>query len=332
MHRTHLGAISLFALLAGALVFAALATDAVAYDRYKDADGTAGTNCAACHGDFTDGTSPLGTTFPSDNKHVMHRASSNMNTECDLCHTAGDNRNPWIGSSDGTADNPGRGCAGCHGRNLDAGNDAVSAGRGAGLRQHHFIAGIQTCAQANCHTDANPANYTPVPENVTPTYYGTVDTDADLPCNGTAAVETNENWSEGDFLGLDNDGDGVYDGNEGDCFSFSETPGEASIRVAALDTGNAQLTIEYDSACLAQRNSLIFGSLDQVSTHAYSGAICDINNSGTFVWDYGADSLFFLLVANDAAGTEGSYGQSEGSERPTEATCGLSQNVVGTCN
>jgi hypothetical protein len=329
MRRAYLGTISVFALLAGVLVFAALATDAVAYERYKN-DGAAGTWCAECHGDFTGPTSPLDTTFPGDDKHRMHRAASEMNTECDLCHTSGDGRNPFIGSSDGTANNPGLGCTGCHGRDLDVDPD-IPAGRGAGLRQHHDNAGEGICA--TCHFDADPANYTPVPENVTPTYYGTADTNADLPCNGTAAVETNENWSIGDFLGLDNDGDGVYDGTEGDCFSFGQTPGEALVRVSALDAAASQLTIDYDVACLSQRNSLVFGSLDLVSTHAYSGAICDINNSGTFVWDYGADSMFFLFVANDAAGTEGSYGQGENmNERPSDATCALAQNVVNSCN
>jgi mono/diheme cytochrome c family protein len=199
------------------------ASGAQAYDRYKN-DTTGTGNCSTCHGDFTDGTSPLGTVFPGNNKHTMHRSSSYMNTECNLCHTSSDGRNPFIGSSDGTNDNPGLGCVGCHGRAEDAGNDSVSAGLGAGLRQHHTNAGLNDCI--GCHTDASPALYTPVGEDIMPTYYATVDTNADDPCNPDATANLNENWSVDDFIGLDNDGDLLYD--TADLVDCPE-PGEALL-------------------------------------------------------------------------------------------------------
>jgi PKD repeat protein len=63
-----------------------------------------------------------------------------------------------------------------------------------------------------CHWDADPANYTPVGEEVVPSYYGsTADTLADNPINDVAQFQINENWTVGDFVGLDNDGDQVYD-------------------------------------------------------------------------------------------------------------------------
>ena len=67
-----------------------------AYDRYNG-------GCQNCHGGFKSSTSPKGSVFPDDDKHEMHRNSANMNTECDLCHTNGDNRDPFTGSSNGTA-------------------------------------------------------------------------------------------------------------------------------------------------------------------------------------------------------------------------------------
>ena len=187
-------------------------TDAGAYERYKNSSGSG--NCSTCHGDFTGPTSPKGLTFPSDNKHSMHNGSQNMNTECALCHTSGDGRNPFMGSSDGTDDNTGYGCVGCHGRLEDGNNGDISPGLGAGLRQHHTNAGIDACT--GCHSDADPANYTPVAEDVVPTYYGTVDTNVDDPCNDPPSRL--ENWSLGDtaldLAGLDNDGDLVYDSDE----------------------------------------------------------------------------------------------------------------------
>lgn len=193
--------------LAGAVGLAALlSTPAGAYPRYNS-------GCQNCHGKFDGGVSPKGTQFPSDDKHEMHRNGSFMATDCNLCHTKGDNRNPFLGSSDGTNDTPGFGCTGCHGRAEDAGNDSVSAGLGAGLRQHHVNSGVTVCA--TCHMDANPSNYTPVGEDVPPPYYGSVDTNVDDPCN--RPPDFLENWSTGDTAGTDNDGDRIYDEADPDC-------------------------------------------------------------------------------------------------------------------
>ncbi len=169
-----------------------------AYPRYRD-------GCHTCHGRFSDGTSPKGTVFPGDDKHRMHRSATYMNSDCDLCHTSTDDRNPWTGSSDGTANNVGYGCTGCHGRDY-GGNTGVS---GVGLRAHHTVNGVPDCAM--CHID-DPL---PLPENVAPPYYGTVDTNANDPCN--LAPEFWENWSIGDTIGLDNDGDDLYDEADPDC-------------------------------------------------------------------------------------------------------------------
>jgi hypothetical protein len=118
-----------------------------AFERYS--------SCASCHGAFDGPTSPQGTVFPGGDKHRMHRNSSSMDTDCNLCHKNGDNDNPFIGSSNGTANNPGLGCVGCH--------------EAAGLRAHHDRNGISTCV--SCHgVEIAP------PEGTKPPYYGTVDT------------------------------------------------------------------------------------------------------------------------------------------------------------
>ena len=96
----------------------------------------------------------------------------------------------YIASSNGTANNQGLGCSGCH--------------VGAGLRAHHNLPGFTVCW--DCHTAE-----TPDPENVKPPYYGSPDTRVNNPGNTVRAANTNENWPVGDFLGLDNDGNGLYD-------------------------------------------------------------------------------------------------------------------------
>jgi len=170
------------AILSASLLVAVLAGGQTqAYERYSD--------CSACHGAFGGPTSPQGTIFPNNDKHEMHRNSANMGTACRLCHRSDDNDNPFINSSDGTANNPGLGCCGCH--------------EPTGLRKHHVING------GDCYDCHDPA--TPPAENVKPPYYGTVDTRANNPGNTVQVANTNENWSVGDFVGLDNDGNNLYD-------------------------------------------------------------------------------------------------------------------------
>ena len=54
-----------------------------------------------------------------------------------------------------------------------------------------------------------------MPENVVPSYYDTPHTNVSDPCN--SAPDHLENWSIGDALGLDNDGDGSFDADDFDC-------------------------------------------------------------------------------------------------------------------
>jgi len=184
-------------LAVGVAVFAIQQAGPVtAHERYKN-------GCDDCHGRFLDSTSPQGTVFPAGSKHAMH--ANFMATNCNLCHRADDEWNPFTGSSTGTEHNPPVGCTGCHGR--DYGPDIGSSG--VGLRAHHALAGVDECA--TCH-EQDPD---PLPESIAPIYYGTPDTVADDACN--KAPGNLENWSLGDMLGLDNDGDGLYDGHDSDC-------------------------------------------------------------------------------------------------------------------
>jgi hypothetical protein len=194
-------------LLAGVvllLVFIAC-NSSFAYDRYND-------GCVDCHGAFDGATSTKDSIFPLGSKHEMHRHEDYMKTDCDLCHKNGDGRDPYTWQSNGTTNNPGIGCTGCHVE--------------LGLRAHHVANGI------TCHTGDDD----PSPENVKPTYYGTVDTLADNPCNDVLASNTNENWTIGDFLGLDNDGDNLYDLADFDCGPAYQ------IAAIAIEGGNVRIT------------------------------------------------------------------------------------------
>lgn len=199
--------------------------DAAAYERYND-------GCESCHGAFTDDTSTKGSVFPGGDKHDMHSSSQEMGAACDLCHKKQDGNDPYIGSSAGTANNAGLGCNGCH--------------EPIGMRAHHWVNAVTSCAV--CH----PGDPIPPTEDTVPPYYGTADTNVNGPCNDLASARTNENWTEGDFLGSDNDGDGLYDGADPDCGAISSTPGEVlGLLVTAHDRIEGSLTISYDNGACA---------------------------------------------------------------------------------
>jgi hypothetical protein len=91
-------------------------------------------------------------------------------------------------------------CIGCHGR---AEHDAGGIVTGAGLRRHHWNAGVP-CTP--CHADSEPAaGFTPVGEHVLPPNYAALGID---PLNRPPRFS--EDFA-GSPLGLDNDGDYLYD-------------------------------------------------------------------------------------------------------------------------
>jgi len=289
---------------------------ALAFDRYND-------GCNSCHGAFTDGTSTKGSTFPGDDKHTMHRSSQNMNTKCELCHRSDDGNNPFIGSSAGTALNPGIGCTGCH--------------PAAGLRLHHVNNGVETCTDGACHNpNGGPA------ENIKPIYYGTADTNVNNPCNPTATAKLNENWTLDGFEGSDTDGDNLYDLADPDCQGTSTTPGEAGkapapVLVTAYNKVSGALTISYGVACASTTNHIEHGLIPNVKTYTYAGQVCALGNTGTATFTV-PDGSFFLVVADNAT-NEGSYGKrriagavTERPEDTTSVTCQKAQDLAARCD
>lgn len=199
-----------------ALLPLSLAATAQAFDQYSE--NRDATNCRECHGDFRSSpyTSLVDGMSWGDGLHDVHR-NGMLDGDCDTCHALGGGNFPvMIGSSAGGIGLDPISCAGCHGRAEDADPMGTgSQGYGAGLRQHHWRAGVQTCGQAGCHVnDSDPALFTPVGEQVSPPYYASpAGNDMDHPnipsdpCN-TGGV--GEDYAAS-TLGLDNDGDDLYD-------------------------------------------------------------------------------------------------------------------------
>jgi hypothetical protein len=166
------------------VVLSAWAIEAEAYNTYYD-------GCQNCHGDFRSGsyTSKTAQDRVAWEK-TIHKGHEEF-ADCFACHIKkGDT--PKLGGPSGDSFNS---CVGCHGRDEDNENGGQ---RGAGLRQHHTVTGAASCG--GCHSDNNPATFTPVGEDVP----------------GLRNVEPCSYAVFGDY-GSDNDGDNVYDVNDPDC-------------------------------------------------------------------------------------------------------------------
>jgi DNA-binding beta-propeller fold protein YncE len=116
------------------------------------------------------------------------------------------------------------------------------------------------------------------------------------------------------------------------------TPGEAkNLRLEDHDPVTGDFAITYEPACSAPDHVVVFGPLDDVSAHAYSGQICGIGSDGSHgPFSPGPGSYFFLIVANDGESVEGSYGtDSHGNERPEDALdplCSFTRDLRRSCD
>ena len=213
---------AMLAFACGALLL--LAGSAGAYSQYSVSRDA--TNCRACHGNFR--TSPYTSLSDGqswgDDLHDVHRDGM-LDRDCDTCHNVFGNFPVFIGDSSGGTGLDGISCAGCHGRAED-GTGTGSEGYAAGLRQHHWNADPPVTVCDTCHMDdSDPADYTPVGEDVLPPYYSASAVDQPLiptdPCNPQADGYPEDYAAT--TLGLDNDGDLLYD--EADLIDCPE-PGE----------------------------------------------------------------------------------------------------------
>lgn len=177
------------------------ASNATAWETYTNSSGTG--NCSTCHGDYRSSYTSNSSKDPvSWGTDLMSGHEDKFGIGCDVCHLGKSRKVVYLASSDGAGGLAPLGCMGCHGCDQGSGN------YGAGLRAKHG----STCT-SSCHTD-DPL---PAEEIVLPPYYaspGRYEIPSS-PCNLPDQL-----YPEAAFgsWGLDNDGDGLYDGEEdGDC-------------------------------------------------------------------------------------------------------------------
>jgi hypothetical protein len=306
-----------FVFFASLVVFGLWAQDTGAFNRYGADNASGSCGDPFCHGEFDGPTSTKGSIFPGGDKHAMHKDNSAMNTECNLCHTQGDGRDPFIGSSDGTGINPGLGCTGCH--------------DSAGLQEHHYNSGQTFCY--DCHTRVAVGA-----ESDVPVYYGTVDSNVTDPCNSVASADTGENWTDDSmtmvYEGIDNDGDGLYDGNDPDCAAGGGPPPMANgvdgtALTASRGAGAEEVDVTFDNlTCSDDHAVILYGSFGDFT--GYQGAVATgCNASGGPIATF-TQSGSFWFVAQWVSPTDvaGSPGDGTAGPRTWSATglCGVSSD------
>jgi subtilisin-like proprotein convertase family protein len=110
--------------------------------------------------------------------------------------------------------------------------------------------------------------------------------------------------------------------------------GTQPLLMSRLDPAGTQIELDWDDQCLPVGTKVVYGPLSQASTYAISGAVCGA--SDPHVWDpVPAGDLWLLLVSDDGAGVESSWGLAQGAERnglDHSDTCGSgAKAITGTC-
>lgn len=183
-----------------------------AYPTYDDPGSS--NDCAACHPGFQGGG--------GNSLHANHTANFGI-TSCNLCHPSGGGSKPVRTYTSGTGG--GLGCAGCHGQ--DFGETSPNSGQpkstAYGLRLFHVAQGITSCGTGACHQPGALGHSNPFPlplgEAIAPTYYSLANNNLGSPCSSGQE----DLPFDVDLVGLDNDGDGLVDLADPDCFGWVST-------------------------------------------------------------------------------------------------------------
>jgi hypothetical protein len=110
--------------------------------------------------------------------------------------------------------------------------------------------------------------------------------------------------------------------------------GTLPLTADRLADDGSEIEIRWDDQCLPVNTNLLYGPLDQVSSYTVTGSLCAI--STVQVWSgVPAGDLWFLVVSDDGAGVESSWGLGAAGERnglAASGVCGIStKDTTGNC-
>jgi len=110
-----------------------------------------------------------------------------------------------------------------------------------------------------------------------------------------------------------------------------------AMRGSRADTPGSTIGLTWDvTTCASTDHHLLYGNLSTVAASTVSGAVCHLGASGAATWSaVPAGSLWFVVVGDNDAVTEGSWGMMTSGERGgtlASGRCGLTaRDNAGTC-
>ncbi|MFQ5719240.1 MAG: hypothetical protein ACE5IK_06800 [Acidobacteriota bacterium] len=110
--------------------------------------------------------------------------------------------------------------------------------------------------------------------------------------------------------------------------------------MVSVDRDTGEMALSFMPACDAVGHHIEFGPLAGVAAADYTGQVCGAGTSGSIAsFQPGTGSVFFIVVGDDDAGVEGSYGLSlttglfaERPEDVNDPACAFVRDLARTCD
>jgi len=178
------------------------------------------------------------------------------------------------------------------------------------------------------------------------TYRGTISTTASPEAADGLLSVRNADTITAYYIDADDGGGGIDLTRE--ASATAACAGTAALPVADGSFGTAMkgsrgnasgsiVNLTWDVAtCVSADHHVIYGDLASVASLAVTGGACNLGTSGSAAWSgVPAGNLWFVVVGDDNASTEGSWGTDGGAQRggaTASGQCGVvSRDNSGTC-
>ncbi len=87
-----------------------------------------------------------------------------------------------------------------------------------------------------------------------------------------------------------------------------------AMRCTRLDVEGTTITVTWDvTTCSSTDHHIVYGNLASIASYSVGGGVCGLGTSGSYTWSgVPSGNLWFIVVGDDGASTEGSWGTLKG--------------------
>jgi hypothetical protein len=175
------------------------------------------------------------------------------------------------------------------------------------------------------------------------TYRGTINTTTAAAVHDGVLSVKNGDTIQATYVDANDGGGGLNQPRVTTASASCVTPGvrpvpEPSLNASRADALATTINVAWDVAtCSSTDHHLLYGDLANVASSTISGSNCNLGTSGSYVWPgVPAGDLWFVVVGDDNAATEGSWGiMGNGAERggaTVSGQCGMTgRDNSGVC-